>query len=126
LLSKKYNIPLIFINNSVINFNSIKSINKIKKYLLANKNNGDYNYYFIKLPSINNRDKMKTNRLMHKSNSLTIDVKNDINNYISMNEDIEASIIIDEDILNDGALITKEYLVKNHVLKKFIITKKWE
>ena len=123
LLAKKYNIPLIFINNSVINFNSIKSISKIKKYLLANKNSkNDSSYYFIKLPSINNRDKLKTNKLMHKSNSLTINIKTDANNVNSMREDIEASITIDEDILKDGALITRDYLVKNHVLKKFNIT----
>lgn len=123
LLAKKYNIPLIFINNSVINFNSIKSISKIKKYLLANKNtNNDSSYYFIKLPSINNRDKMKINKLMHKSNSLTINIKTDTNNVNSMKQDIEASITIDEDILKDGALITRDYLVKNHVLKKFNIS----
>ena len=123
LLANKYNIPLIFINNSVINFNSIKSISKIKKYLLANKsNNNDYSYYFIKLPSINNRDKLKTNKLMHKSNSLTINIKTDTNNVTSLREDIEASITIDEDILRDGALITREYLIKNHVLKKFNIS----
>ena len=125
LLAKKYSVPLIFINNSVINFNSIKSISKIKKYLLANKNiNNNSSYYFIKLPSINNRDKMKTNKLMHKSNSLTIDIKTDTNNINSMREDIETSITIDEDILRDGALITRDYLIKNHVLKKFNITKK--
>ena len=123
LLANKYNIPLIFINNSVINFNSIKSISKIKKYLLANKNsNNDYSYYFIKLPSINNRDKLKTNKLMHKSNSLTINIKTDTNNSNSLKEDIEASIMTDEDILKDGALITREHLIKNHVLKKFNIT----
>ena len=123
LLSKKYDIPLIFINNSIINFNSIKSLNKIQKYLLSNKNStGDNNYYFIKLVSINNRDKMKTNKLMHKSNSLTIDIKRDLNNINSMREDIEASITINEDILRDGALITRDYLIKNHVLKKFNIS----
>ena len=123
LLAKKYKIPLIFINNSVINFNSIKSISKIKKYLLANKNtNNDSSYYFIKLPSINNRDKLKTNKLMHKSNSLTINIKTDTNNVNSLKEDIEASITIDEDILRDGALITREHLIKNHTLKKFNIT----
>ena len=106
-------------DNSVINFNSIKSISKIKKYLLANKNSsGDSSYYFIKLPSINNRDKMKTNKLMHKSNSLTINIKTDTNNVNSIKEDIEASITIDEDILRDGALITREHLIKNHVLRK--------
>jgi hypothetical protein len=61
---------------------------------------------------------MKTNKLMHKSNSLTINIKTDTNNVNSMKEDIEASITIDEDILIDGALITREHLIKNHVLRK--------
>ena len=37
---------------------------------------------------------MKTNKLMHKSNSLTINIKTDTNNVNSLREDIEASITI--------------------------------
>ena len=38
LLAKRFELPIIFITNSVININSIKSIDKIKKFMITNVN----------------------------------------------------------------------------------------
>jgi hypothetical protein len=73
VLSKIYNIPLIFISTSIINI-YISNENFIISSL--SKNN---NYYFIKIPSIHMRDE-KNFKLIHLINSLSININNNIKN----------------------------------------------
>ena len=124
LLSKKYNIPLIFITSSVISINSIKSSTNIKKFMICNINKETDNYYFIKLPSVHYRGIMKINQLIHKENSITINIKNDINNYNNMNNEINESILSNEDQILEAAINTEKITEKTKVLKKYNISTK--
>ena len=124
LLSKKYNLPIIFITSSVITINSIKSATNIKKFMVCNINEKTRDYYFIKLPSIHYREKMKINQLIHKTNSLTFNIDDDINNFNNMNNDINESIRNNEDIILESAIITENNVKKTKVLKKYSIASK--
>ena len=120
-MSKKYNIPIIFITNSVINITSIKSTINIKKYIICNIVNNTSDYYFIKLPSIHYRGIMKINNLIHKNNSLTINIENDVNNFNNINTDINESIRNNEDIIGEAIENSEKILEKTKVLKNIIL-----
>ena len=124
LLSKKYNIPIIFITSSVISINSIKSSTNIEKYMICNKNQESNNYYFIKLPSIHYRGIMKINQLIHKSNSLTINIDDDINNFNNMSNKINESLRTNEDIILEAAIKTETVTEKYKLLKRYSIATK--
>ena len=81
LLANKYDIPIIFINSSVINIESIKSKDSIDKHLVGHvNNNSNNNYFFIKIPSTNYREKIKYHKLIHTSDNIMINIQNDLSN----------------------------------------------
>jgi hypothetical protein len=124
LLSKKFNIPIIFITSSVISINSIKSFTNIKKFMICNINRETRDYYFIKLPSMHYRGIMKINQLVHKSNSITMNINDDINNFNNMNNDINESIRLNEDQILEAAINTENITEKTKILKKYNISTK--
>ena len=124
LLSKKYNIPLIFITSSVISINSIKTTTNIKKYMISNINKETSDYYFIKLPSMHYRGIMKINHLIHKPNYITINIDSDINNFNNMKNEIHKSIELNEDLILDSAINTELITEKTKIIKKYNISAK--
>ena len=124
LLAKKFGIPLIFITNTIININSIKSATNIKKYMLCNIDNTTNKYYFIKLPSIHYREIMKINQLIHGNNSITIDIDRDINNFNNLSNDINESIRSNEDLILEAVVNSEKIVEKTKVLKKYNFSSK--
>ena len=94
ILSKKLNIPIIFICNGDINFNSIN-----RKYIVANVNKVDDLYYFIKVPSIFTKGE-KSYKLLHYINNYRNKIKLDINNDINDNNELRLKTSLKNEILN--------------------------
>ena len=92
--------------------------------MICNKNNESNNYYFIKLPSMHYRGIMKINQLIHKSNSLLINIGNDVNNFNNMNNDINESLRNNEDLILEAAINTEKIVERTKVLKKYNISSK--
>ena len=97
ILSKKLNIPIIFICNGDINFNSIN-----RKYVLANVNKVDDLYYFIKVPSIFTKGE-KSYKLLHYTNKVKLNINNDINdnNELRLKTSLKNEILNFQDIINN-------------------------
>ena len=101
LISKKYDIPIIFINQTIVNIESIESKDKIRKHLISNTNKNSNLYFFIKLPSSNVRDNIKYHKLLHHKNNLIIDIEKDVN------DEYKKIILEDIELYNNG----KDYIL---------------
>ena len=117
LISKKYELPIIFINQTIVNIESIESKTKINKHLISNTNKNEEVknlYFFIKLPSNNVREHIKYHKLLHTEDNLLIDINTDINN--------EYRNIILQDIENYNS--SKDYILIDSVKTFNKLTKK--
>ena len=114
LISKKYDIPIIFINQTIVNIESIESKDKIRKHLIANTNKNNNYYFFIKLPSINVRENIKYHKLLHTKDNLLINIDNDISD--------EYRSIILQDIENYNS--DKDYILIDSIKTFNKLTKK--
>ena len=74
IISKKFDLPIILLCNSVIN-----NVISKEKYIMLNKNPENNLYYFIKIPSQYLRGQ-KNYKLLHFENSIMIDIDKDLNN----------------------------------------------
>ena len=101
-----------------------KSSTNIKKFMICNTNKDTDDYYFIKLPSVHYRGIMKINQLVHKSNSITININSDINNFNNMKNEINESIRSNEDQILEAAINTEKITEKTKMLKKYNISTK--
>jgi len=114
LISKKYDIPIIFINQTIVNIESIESETKIRKHLISNTDKNNNLYFFIKLPSINVRDNIKYHKLLHTKDNLLINIDNDISD--------EYRGIILQDIENYNT--NKDYILIDSIKTFNKLTKK--
>tara|TARA_B100000035_G_C21034322_1_gene570058 strand:- start:178 stop:4887 length:4710 start_codon:yes stop_codon:yes gene_type:complete len=114
VISKKYDIPIIFINQNIVNIESIESKDKIRKHLIANTNKNNNLYFFIKLPSINVRENIKYHKLLHTKDNLLINIDNDISD--------EYRNIILQDIENYNS--DKDYILIDSIKTFNKLTKK--
>ncbi len=118
LICKELNVPLIFMNNSIISISSIKSDVDMKKYMLGIVNSKNNDYYFIKLPNITVRSN-KDNRLLHGEYNMMINIDKDVNNMNNMQKNILKSIDLKEDYIMEGAIATHKALLMKPVIRKY-------
>ena len=76
LLSKEYDLPIIFLCNTVIDI-SITNSTEIK-YIICNINKINDDYYFLKVPSVYSRDKKHNYKLMFNSESFIFNINTDL------------------------------------------------
>jgi hypothetical protein len=76
LLSKEYDIPIIFLCNTAIDISITNSIEI--KYIICNINKINDNYYFLKVPSVYSRDKKHNYKLMFNNQSFIFNINTDL------------------------------------------------
>jgi hypothetical protein len=76
LLSKEYDLPIIFLCNTAIDI-SITNSTEIK-YIVCNINKINDDYYFLKVPSVYSRDKKHNYKLMFNSQSFIFNINTDL------------------------------------------------
>ena len=118
ILSKIYNLPIIFISTSIININ-ISNDN----FLISNINtNLPDVFYFVKIPSIHMRDE-KNLKLIHLLNSLSININNNIRDTTTLQLKTQIRRYISEnnyDLFNEFIKKVHSSLIETKKLTKFI------
>jgi hypothetical protein len=76
LLSKEYDLPIIFLCNTAIDI-SITNSTEIK-YIICNINKINDDYYFLKVPSVYSRDKKHNYKLMFNNQSFIFNINTDL------------------------------------------------
>ena len=76
LLSKEYDLPIIFLCNTAIDI-AITNSTEIK-YIICNINKINDDYYFLKVPSVYSRDKKHNYKLLFTSQSFIFNINTDL------------------------------------------------
>ena len=115
IISKKFDLPIILLCNSVIN-----NVISKEKYIMLNKNPENNLYYFIKIPSQYLKGQ-KNYKLLHFENSIMIDIDKDLNNsaeYEFENKILERVKNFEDLIFNAIKLYNNKVMEKNRKFER--------
>ena len=101
LLSKEYDLPIIFLCNTAIDI-SITNSTEIK-YIICNINKINDDYYFLKVPSVYSRDKKHNYKLMFNSQSFIFNINTDLQDSQSykLYSNLKKHLQLYSDVLDD-------------------------
>ena len=125
LLSKEYDLPIIFLCNTAIDI-AITNSTEIK-YIICNINKINDDYYFLKVPSVYSRDKKHNYKLMFTSQSFIFNINTDLQDsqsyklYSNLKKHLQFYTDVLDDYINNYNIIkATNTIYKQKIYKKSV------